>query len=83
LLFSGRLLPKLMPVQQEASIAQLPFLVQHGTQDQVVPVDGGRGIRAHLEALGATVEYHEYPMGHEINAQSFADAKNWMLRQLD
>lgn len=45
-----------------------PFLVLHGKQDQVVPIaEGGERVRDTLESLGASVQYQEYDMGHEIN----------------
>lgn len=47
---------------------KVPFLVLHGSQDQVVPISrGGESIRDTLESLGAGVEYKEFDMGHEIN----------------
>lgn len=82
MLFSGRVLPRFVPDEPPPDLARLPFLVQHGTLDQVLPVDGGRALRKLLEGYGCPVDYREYPMGHEISPQSFADAKTWLRSEL-
>jgi phospholipase/carboxylesterase len=38
----------------------------HGRQDLVVPLQLAQKARDELEQLGATVEYHEFNMGHEV-----------------
>jgi len=43
-----------------------PILIIHGTQDQVVPIAMARQGQDVLQSIGATVEYQEFPMGHEI-----------------
>jgi len=43
-----------------------PILMVHGRQDQVVPLRAAQQARDSLLALGATVQYHELDMGHEI-----------------
>ncbi len=43
-----------------------PLLMVHGTQDMVVPVAASYEARDCLQAAGATVDYHEFAMGHEI-----------------
>lgn len=42
-----------------------PILIVHGRQDTVVPLKAAQQARDELTALGATVEYHEFDMGHE------------------
>lgn len=44
-----------------------PVLVTHGTQDSVIPVQWGREARQTLEKLGVTVQYQEFPLGHQID----------------
>ena len=82
LLLSGRLLPTFAPVVQVGAIAQVPFLVQHGSVDPVLPVEGSRQIRSYLESLGCPVTYCEYTMGHEISRQSLDDASTWLTEQI-
>jgi phospholipase/carboxylesterase len=55
-----------------------PVYVQHGLDDQVVSVDQGRRTRDMLRGHGIDVEYHEYPMQHEINGASLADLRTWL-----
>lgn len=52
------------PEPQTSQIA--PILLVHGSQDMVVPVRMAHQARAELQTIGATVEYQEFPMGHEI-----------------
>ena len=59
-----------------------PFFVSHGTQDQVLPVEGARESRARLESWGAEVEYHEYPMPHGINPDNLNDLLKWLNARL-
>lgn len=59
-----------------------PFFVSHGTQDQVLPVDGARESRKKLEEMGAEVEYHEYPMPHGINPDNLKDLLSWLNKKL-
>lgn len=46
--------------------AGLPVLIAHGSADDVVPVTYARRARRVLEDAGLDVEYHEYPMGHQV-----------------
>jgi phospholipase/carboxylesterase len=43
-----------------------PILMVHGQQDQVVPLSASHDARDRLQTAGASVEYYEFPMGHEI-----------------
>jgi len=64
------------------ALAALPVLVQHGTEDPMVRIDRGRDSRERLEALGVRPEYHEYPMQHQIAAESLQDLSAWLERVL-
>lgn len=79
LCLSGRFIPELFATAGEG-IAKVPFLVQHGLYDAVLPVDGARAIHEGLVKLGVEVEYHEYPMAHEVSWKSLTDAKAWLYR---
>lgn len=46
-----------------------PVLIVHGTQDSVVPVSAAIRARDSFTAWGALVQYHEFPMGHEIQPE--------------
>jgi phospholipase/carboxylesterase len=57
------------------TLAKVPILLVHGTEDEVVPVNYARRARALLEEAGFDVEYHEYPMGHQVVMEEIALAK--------
>jgi phospholipase/carboxylesterase len=59
-----------------------PFLVVHGAQDQVLPIPNGRASRDLLQRLPIDLTYREYPMGHEVSAQSLADVAAWLSARL-
>jgi non-heme chloroperoxidase len=44
---------------QDLKIIDVPTLVIHGTDDQIVPVDHSRELVARLRGAGAVVEYME------------------------
>jgi phospholipase/carboxylesterase len=82
-LMSGRIPEELR--QQLADPEQLagkPFLVVHGTRDEVLPIENGRASRDLLQRLPVELTYREYPMGHEVSAQSLADVVAWLSARL-
>jgi phospholipase/carboxylesterase len=58
----------------------VPVLVSHGSLDDVVPVNYARRARAVLEEAGFNVEYHEYPMGHQVVMEEVAVVKEFLTR---
>lgn len=77
LMMSGRGLPRFLSASVPEA-TQVPYFVQHGTEDEVLPVEDGREVHAALKALGTPVEYREYSMGHEVNMNSLQDAIRWV-----
>ena len=55
-----------------------PFLVVHGTHDQVVSIAHGRASRDFLNRLGVALTYREYPMAHEISLDALLDLTEWL-----
>jgi phospholipase/carboxylesterase len=53
-------------------------LAQHGIYDDVLPVEEGRALAELLAERGHRVTAREYRMGHQISAESLADAKAWL-----
>ena len=49
-----------------AKAPKVPILIAHGLMDDVVPVNYARRARARLEEAGFPVDYHEYPMSHQV-----------------
>ena len=60
-----------------------PVLLTHGLYDPVIPVEQGRAAREHLGALPVALTYREYPMGHEVSAESLRDVTGWLTEALD
>jgi len=59
---------------------KVPVLISHGSMDDVVPVNYARRARAVLEEAGFDVEYHEYPMGHQVVMEEVAVVKEFLTR---
>ena len=77
-------LPLAASVQKEASPANsaVPIFMAHGTYDDIIPIDRAQASRKHLEALGYSIEWHEYPMPHSVCAPEIADIGAFLERLL-
>lgn len=64
------------------SKAGLPVLIAHGTADEVVPVNYARRARHLLEEAGLDVEYHEYPMAHQVAQEEAVTVRAFLTRVL-
>lgn len=83
-LMSGRVPDEIKPlIAPAARLAHKPFLVVHGVHDTVLPIQNGRASRAILEQLPIELTYREYPMAHEVSAESLADVTTWLSARLD
>ena len=58
-----------------------PLFMGHGTQDPVVPFAAGEHSAALLKMLGFAVDWHAYPMAHQVCAEEIADLGNWLSRR--
>jgi len=63
-------------------LAKCPFIITHGTYDDVLPVSLARETKELFEESNAEVVYKEYPMGHEISSESLADVVMWLKTRL-
>ncbi|HSY48636.1 MAG TPA: PHB depolymerase family esterase [Thermoanaerobaculia bacterium] len=59
---------------------ELPVLLIHGTQDDMVPVLTARRTRHILEEHGLAPEYHEFPMGHHVTPESIDVVADFLRR---
>ena len=83
-LMSGRVPNEIRPLMASAErLARKPFLVVHGIYDEVLPIHNGRASRAILTDLPVALAYKEYPMAHEVSAQSLDDVAAWLTARLD
>jgi len=62
-----------------ADAVEVPFLVQHGTEDPLIAVEQGRALATTLEEHGLPVVYEEYPMGHQVAIDGLQHAHEWLL----
>ncbi len=60
----------------------VPLFIGHGRQDEVVPMARGQAGRAVLQALGHSVEWHDYPMAHSVCIEEINDLNRWLLQVL-
>ena len=57
-----------------------PVFIAHGTVDDVVPVSYARRARHILEEHGFDVDYHEYPMGHQVVMEEVEAVRSFIAR---
>ncbi|QDU65936.1 alpha/beta hydrolase [Engelhardtia mirabilis] len=60
----------------------VPILQCHGSQDPMVPIGRGQAARERMEALGYAVEWHSYPMQHQVCAEEIDEVGRWLRRVL-
>ena len=60
----------------------IPIFMGHGTVDPIVPLRLGEMSRDALQRLGYAVEWHSYPMAHQVCAEEIADLRRWLGARL-
>ncbi|HEV7525311.1 MAG TPA: thioredoxin [Acidimicrobiia bacterium] len=58
----------------------VPVLVQHGTDDPLIPVQRSRDLARDLREFGIATVYREYPMEHQVALEGLRDAHEWLTR---
>lgn len=76
-------LPELDGVEYDWEASLPPVLVQHGTYDQMLPVQRGRAAAQTLAQHGVPTIYTEYPMEHQVALESLEQAASWLRRVSD
>jgi len=71
-----------LAAERAAANDSTPIFMAHGRRDPMLPLALGRDSRAFLEALGYTVEWHDYPMEHSVCVAEMADIREFLLRVL-
>jgi phospholipase/carboxylesterase len=64
-------------------LSALPFLVQHGLFDSVLPITKGRQANEWLRNVTTDLTYSEYPMAHQIDQASLGFLVSWLRSKLD
>lgn len=71
-------LPGRLAAERSVANAGVPILMCHGRMDPVVHVGMGLEARDALKSAGYAVEWHEYPMEHEVCAAELAEVARWL-----
>ena len=64
----------LPPAERES----LPTLVQHGTRDDLIPIERARESVETLRRLRVPLTYREFDIGHEIDGASLQSLSTWL-----
>ena len=57
-----------------------PILIVHGKQDPVVPVTAAQTARDELTKIGASVQYQEFDMGHEVQPAAVELLRQFIIK---
>ncbi len=71
-----------LPLVEKIPDGNLPILVAHGTHDPVVPLRGGEKARDALQSKGYAVDWHTYPMEHQVCAEEIDTIRDFLLKTL-
>ena len=75
-------LQELAASERSAANAGVPVFMAHGSHDPIVPQPLGAMSRDVLRTLGYAVDWHSYPMAHQVCAQEIADLRAWLGARL-
>jgi len=75
------LLPDLME-QCSAAAKNTPIFMAHGIDDPVVPFTLGDQTRRRLVSLGYTIQWHSYPMEHNLCPEEIHHIGAWLHERL-
>ncbi len=67
---------------EEADVKDKPFILTHGEQDTLLPIDWARASRDQLQKLGVNLTYYEFQMGHNVMMESLSVISAWLSKQL-
>jgi phospholipase/carboxylesterase len=70
--------PSRLAAERSQANLTVPILMCHGRLDPIVPLTMGIEARDALGAQGYTVEWHEYPMQHEVCAAELTVIGRWL-----
>jgi phospholipase/carboxylesterase len=79
---NGRVLPEVKPYAVAFErLENFPVLFVYGTYDKVIPVAFAREAHAYLATTGAALQAHEFPIAHEITADSLREVQVWLAQR--
>jgi len=68
--------------ERSAANRDTPVFMAHGDADDIVVPSRGEAARDTLRALGQPVEWHVYPMQHEVCMEELQDLQTWLRLRL-
>lgn len=68
--------------ERSEATARIPIFQAHGTFDPMVPLARGEESRDRLRSLGYEVDWHTYPMAHEVHPGEIDDIAKWLTKAL-
>lgn len=71
-----------LPAERHDANHHTPIFLAHGRGDPIVPFDRAEKSRDFLKVLGYDVEWHAYPMQHEVCMDEIDDISAWFRRIL-
>lgn len=71
-------MPERLAGEVTALAPSQPLFMAHGQFDPVVPFAGGDASAKALRGLGFAIDWHAYPMAHQVCAEEIRDLGNWM-----
>jgi phospholipase/carboxylesterase len=75
-------LPETLAAERSDANRDLPIVQCHGTLDPMVPEERGRACRDALAAVGYRVEWHDWPMQHQVCAPEISLLGDWITKRL-
>lgn len=67
-----------LAAERSTANAATPIFWGHGSADPVVPISLGTLARELLEQLGYQVDWHSYPMAHQVCMEEIQDLRDWL-----
>lgn len=71
-----------LATERSAGNASTPVFIGHGSSDPVVPEFLGMKARDFLLEIGHPVEWHSYPMAHQVCAMEITHLRQWIGARL-
>ena len=62
----------------DTSACTQPVFIAHGLQDSIVPYPLGKESASTLDALGFSVQWHDYAMEHSVCEEEISDLRAWL-----
>lgn len=63
---------------EKQDFSHLNIYTSHGTMDQVLPIEWARETKPFLEKLGISCTYSEFPVGHGVAPDNFAEVMEFV-----